>query len=191
MTKIKKVLRANWSWVNVPMDEIFRCFCHGKSFESTPHIHRFSSSRIDHDRSASECTVDPCSTSPVEFYSLNQTIDSVYVANKFDYAFLKLFSRLALRLAKIIFYLLIMFLVLSSLLSICFVLILHFHKRSQKLIHPNGSIMTNASIYTRGGTVHLANSNSIPQNSTSSTKSLIVPTQVNPTVTVEQTKVEQ
>lgn len=152
-----------------------------------------SSFRYDFDKSMGQCSIDPCTSSSTAFYTVNQTFFTVFASAMSTHAYLERTAKLNLKTAKIIFYTLIIFTIITCILSVCFILVLHSLRSYQKFIYPVSSSSGHASTYKQAPSIilhrvtppdnaHHPPLTSTPSNATLTNNSLIVPVEVTPTV---------
>lgn len=109
--------------------------------------HRRSLCRRDNEESSSICSLDPCLTSSITAYSLNQTFYPVYQSSLFDFGYLTRTARMNFLPARIIFYVLIAFIVILSVMTIVLLWILHNHQNYIQIVSPVSVSSVNPSLY--------------------------------------------
>ncbi|UJR09918.1 hypothetical protein I4U23_014139 [Adineta vaga] len=135
---------------------------------------------FDYESSLHQCTNDPCASSFTSEFHVNDSLFFVSWSNKSDHGYLKRISKLEIHIARIILIILACTFILSTLLSILFIIILSFYKKWEKKIYPFNAANPTASVYTRPPTIVVqkpshrlkANINQRPLSTNQSTTSL-------------------
>lgn len=78
---------------------------------------------------------------------------SVYISSQFDQGYLQRTAKLAYGVAKAIFYVLLVLVIVTFILALVLLFVLHIHKNDGKIIQPVQSITENSSVYGRAPSI--------------------------------------